>query len=54
MRLTAAAPLLGPAFEIDRPHYPVLLSDDQTVRRSEVFGETRITGEGGVALFHIG
>jgi len=42
---------LGPAFELDRPHDPILLRDDQTVRRSEVFGKTRIAGEGGLALF---
>ena len=45
---------LGPAFELDRPHDPILLRDDQTVRRGEVFGKTRIAGEGGLALFHIG
>jgi hypothetical protein len=45
---------LRPAFELDGPHDPILLRDDQTVRRSEVFGETRIAGEGGLALFHIG
>jgi hypothetical protein len=51
---SANKPCFGTAFELDRSHDPILLSDDQTVRRSEVFGETRIAGAGGMALFQVG
>jgi len=52
-RTASLASSLGPAFELDRPHDPILLRNDRTIRRSEVFDETRIAGEGGVALLHI-